>query len=81
MLVGGPGQDVLYLEADNRGDVVRVRGGGVDHVHCPAHPDPEDALFVDRTDRLSPTCKDATVLYTERPRYPNPMTSYVSSQS
>ncbi len=72
MLVGGPGQDVLYLEADDRSDVVRVRGGGVDHVHCDPHPDPGDALFVDRSDRVSPSCKDATVLYTERPRYPYP---------
>jgi hypothetical protein len=72
VLFGGAGQDVLYLEDDHRGDVVRVRGGGVDHVHCPAHPDPDDALFVDRTDRLSPSCKKATVLYTGRPRYPYP---------
>ena len=74
MLVGGPGQDVVYLDDDRRGDVVRVRGGGgVDHVHCPAHPDPDDALFfVDRTDRLSPSCEEATVLYTKRPRYPYP---------
>lgn len=72
MLVGGPGQDVLYLESDNRGDVVRVRGGGVDHVDCDPDPDPGDALFVDRSDRLSPSCKDATVLYTERPRFPYP---------
>ena len=70
MLVGGPGEDVLYLESDNRSDVVRVRGGGVDHVHCPARPDPGDVLFVDRSDRLSPSCKKATVLFTERPRYP-----------
>ena len=72
MLVGGPGQDVLYLDDDGLGDVVRVRGGGVDHVYCAPNPDTGDALFVDRSDRLSPSCKDTTVLYTERPRYPYP---------
>ena len=72
MMVGGPGRDIVRLARDRRSDVVRVRGGGVDYVHCREHPDPGDALFVDRTDRLSAGCEDATVLYTERPRYPNP---------
>lgn len=72
MMVGGPGRDIVRLARDRRRDVVQVRGGGVDYVNCREHPDPGDALFVDRTDRLSPSCKDATVLYTERPRYPYP---------
>ena len=69
---GRAGRDIVRLARDRRSDVVRVRGGGVDYVHCREHPDPGDALFVDRTDRLSAGCEDATVLYTERPRYPNP---------
>jgi hypothetical protein len=72
MLVGGPGQDTVYLGRDHRRDVVRVRGGGVDRVACLSDPDPGDALFVDRTDILTPACKHATVLYTEPPRYPYP---------
>jgi hypothetical protein len=52
--------------------VVRVRGGGIDRVHCRRHADPGDALFVDRTHRLTAGCEDATVLFTERPRYPYP---------
>jgi hypothetical protein len=70
MLVGGPGRDRVSLRRDNHADMVRTRGGGMDHVICP--PGGNDVLFVDRADRLSPSCKDATVLYTERPRYPYP---------
>lgn len=70
MLVGGPGRDRVRLSRDLHSDVVRVRGGGVDRVHCPAHPDRDDALFVDRSDRLDPSCNSAIVLFTERPRYP-----------
>jgi hypothetical protein len=74
MLVGGPGQDTVYLTSDRRADVVRVRGGGVDYVHCETYedPDPDDALFVDRTDHLDPSCRRTKVLYSERPRYPYP---------
>jgi hypothetical protein len=72
MLVGGPGRDTVWLAHDGRSDVVRIRGGEVDRVDCPSHPDTGDALFVDRSDRLSPSCKNAIVLYTERPRYPYP---------
>ena len=74
MLVGGPGRDLVGLEPDGRRDVVRVRGGGKDTVDCSSFPlpDPEDVLFVDRSDRLSPGCEDATVLYTGRPRYDYP---------
>jgi hypothetical protein len=72
MLVGGPGNDVVHIHADGRRDVVRVRGGGIDRIGCGRRAEPADALFVDRTDRISPSCKDATVLYTERPRYPYP---------
>jgi RTX calcium-binding nonapeptide repeat (4 copies) len=75
MVVGGPGNDVIHLPAEPyaiRRDVVRVRGGGVDRVDCGKRGSSADTLFVDRTDRLSPSCKDATVLYTERPRYPYP---------
>ena len=61
-----------YPGRDHRRDVVRVRGGGIDRVHCRRQADPGDALFVDRTDRLTPGCEDARVLYTERPRYPYP---------
>lgn len=71
MLVGGPGNDVIHLYADDRRDVVRVRGGGVDRVDCGRHADPGDALFVDRSDRLSPSCQNARVLFTGRPRYPS----------
>jgi hypothetical protein len=78
MLVGGPGNDLIHLYADYRRDVVRVRGGGVDRVDCDRYADPGgryadpgDALFVDRFDRLSPRCRDATVLFTGRPRYPH----------
>jgi hypothetical protein len=72
MLVGGPGRDYVSLARDRLSDVVRVRGGGEDVVHCPRHSDPRDALFVDRSDQLDPSCAKATVLYTERPRYPYP---------
>jgi hypothetical protein len=72
MLVGGPGRDTVELVRDRRSDVVRVRGGDVDRVRCPTHPDPGDALFVDRSDRLSPSCENARVLFTGRPRYPYP---------
>jgi hypothetical protein len=74
MLVGGPGSDVinLYFDPDYRRDVVRVRGGGVDRVRCRPNADPGDTLFVDATDRLSPSCKNARVLLTGRPRYPYP---------
>ena len=74
MLVGGPGRDLVGLEPDGRRDVLRVRGGGKDTVDCSSFPlpDPEDVLFVDRSDRLSPGCEDATVLYTARPRYHYP---------
>ena len=74
MLVGGPGHDTVYLTSDQRPDVVRVRGGGVDYVHCQQYtdPDPDDALFVDRTDHIDPSCRRTKVLYTERPRYPYP---------
>ena len=71
MLVGGPGRDIVTLKRDNRADVVRTRGGGTDRVNCAASGG-NDVLFVDRSDRLSPSCKDATVLYTGRPRYPYP---------
>jgi hypothetical protein len=63
---------VVHIYADEVRDVVRVRGGGVDRVDCGRHADPGDALFVDRSDRLSPSCKSARVLLTERPRYPYP---------
>jgi hypothetical protein len=72
MLVGGRGSDVVRLAADGRRDVVRVRGGGVDLVNCGRRAEPEDALFVDPSDRLSSSCKNATVLFTGRPRYPYP---------
>jgi hypothetical protein len=75
MVVGGPGNDVIHLPAEPyaiRRDVVRVRGGGVDRVDCGKRGSSADTLFVDRTDRLSPSCQDATVLYTGRPRYPYP---------
>ncbi len=74
MLVGGPGRDTVRLQRDRTNDVVRVRGGGVDRIKCERFlpPDPGDVLFVDRSDRVSPGCKTATVLYTERPRYPYP---------
>ena len=71
MMVGGPGRDVVTLGDDGRRDVVRVRGGGVDRVVCGVHP-ADEVLFGDRSDRLSPSCKKAMVLYTERPRYPYP---------
>jgi hypothetical protein len=71
MLVGGPGEDYVEVKRDGHNDVVRVRGGGSDIVLC-YFPDPGDVLFVDRTDRLGPGCKDATVLNTGRPRYPYP---------
>jgi hypothetical protein len=74
MMVGGPGRDRVRLEDDGRQDVVRVRGDGVDRVDCPRRPGlpARDVLFVDPSDRLSPSCKHAIVLYTERPRYPYP---------
>jgi Ca2+-binding RTX toxin-like protein len=74
MLVGGPGRDRVSLDDDGRRDVVRVRGGGVDRVDCPRRPSfpARNVLFVDASDRLSPSCKKALVLYTERPRYPYP---------
>jgi hypothetical protein len=72
MMVGGPGRDVVRLSDDGRSDVVRVRGGGVDRVRCAPRANRKDALFVDRSDLLSPSCRDATVLFTERPRYPYP---------
>jgi hypothetical protein len=70
MLVGGPGNDEIHLYADDRRDVVRVRGGGVDRVDCGRYADPGDALFVDRSDRVSPSCRNAMVLFSGRPRYP-----------
>jgi hypothetical protein len=72
LLVGGPGSDVIRFRGHGRSVVVRVRGGGVDRVNCGLRADFGDALFVDRIDRLSPGCKDATVLYVGRPRYPYP---------
>ena len=71
MLVGGPGRDIVKLFDDQRTDVVRLRNGGADHVICLTSAT-DDVLFVDRIDRLGPGCKSATVLYTERPRYPYP---------
>ena len=73
MLVGGPGRDAIHLGADelgpdNRSDVVRVRGGGVDRVDCGRRAERKDTLFVDRSDRLSTSCEDATVSFTGRPR-------------
>ncbi len=74
MLVGGPGRDRVSLWDDGRQDVVRVRGGGVDRVDCPRRPSypARNVLFADPSDRLSPSCNKAIVLYTERPRYPYP---------
>jgi hypothetical protein len=72
MRVGGPGRDRVELGSDGHRDVVRVRGGGVDRVDCGRHADPGDALFVDRSDRLSPSCTSARVLLTERLRYAYP---------
>ena len=72
MLVGGPGRDTVWLTKDRHKDVVRVRGGGVDRVRCAAEPDRGDVLFVDLFDRVESKCRTATVLYTERPRYPYP---------
>jgi hypothetical protein len=71
LLVGGPGRDIIKLIDDQRTDVVRLRNGGVDHVVCSTSAT-DDVLFVDRTDRLSPSCENATALFTERPRYPYP---------
>ena len=71
LLVGGPGRDIIKLIDDQRTDVVRLRNGGADHVICSTSAT-DDVLFVDRTDRLSPSCENATVLFTERPRYPYP---------
>jgi hypothetical protein len=68
---GGLGADYVEVKRDGYNDVVRVRGGGSDIVLC-YFPDPGDVLFVDRTDRLGPSCKKALVLYTGRPRYPYP---------
>jgi hypothetical protein len=70
MMVGGPGRDVVFPVIDRFSDVVRVRGGGADHVICA--PGGKDVLFVDRSDRLDPDCHSARVLLTERPRYPYP---------
>jgi hypothetical protein len=69
MMVGGPGRDVVILSDDGARDVVRVRGG-VDRVVCgsPAR----DVLFADPSDRLSPSCQEARILLTGRPRYPYP---------
>ena len=72
MLVGGPGRDTVLLGRDHRSDIVRVRGGGIDRVRCSKQPGTSDVLFVDRADRLTPGCKNAIVLLTERPRYPYP---------
>ena len=69
MMVGGPGRDTVGLSGDGRRDVVRVRGGGSDRVGCASSA--LDVVFADRSDRLE-DCEDATVLYTERPRYPYP---------
>ena len=67
LLVGGPGRDIVKLIDDQRTDVVRLRNGGADHVICSTSAT-DDVLFVGRTDRLSPSCENATVLFTERPR-------------
>ena len=72
LLIGRPGQDLIQLGRHNRSDVVRVRGGGADHVNCLGFLDADDVLFVDRSDHISPGCKNAIVLLTERPRYPYP---------
>jgi hypothetical protein len=72
VLVGGRGRDRIELGTDRRKDVIRLHGLGSDRVICDRPADPSDVLFVDRSDRLDPSCKDATVLYTERPRYPYP---------
>jgi RTX calcium-binding nonapeptide repeat (4 copies) len=71
MLVGGPGHDRVRLYGDGRADVVRLRGGGTDRVVC-GDPPARDVLFVDHTDRVSPSCKTTRVLLTGRPRYPYP---------
>ena len=72
MMVGGPGRDVVSLQGDDRSDVVRIRGGGIDRVLCVRPFDRDDTLFVDRADFVSPTCKNTRILLTGRPRYPYP---------
>jgi hypothetical protein len=72
MMVGGRGDDRIQLDTDHRRDVIDLHGLGTDRVICDKPADRVDVLFIDRTDRLDPDCKNATVLYTARPRYPYP---------
>ena len=68
MLVGGPGRDHVEIGDDSTRDVVRLRGGDRDRLSCDGPPDPEDLLYVDRADRVSPSCRNAGVILTGCPR-------------
>ena len=68
MLVGGPGRDHVEIGDDSTRDVVRLRGGDRDSLYCDGPPDPEDLFYVDRSDRVSPSCRNAGVILTGRPR-------------
>jgi hypothetical protein len=68
MLVGGPGHDRINMWGhDNSRDVVRLRGGSRDVLDCFERLDPQDVLYVDRTDRVRPTCRNARVVLTGPP--------------
>jgi hypothetical protein len=57
MLVGGPGHDDVEMGDDSTRDLVRLRAGGRDTLYCYQAPDPQDLFAVDRSDRVSPTCR------------------------